>query len=140
MAVVSRRESMDVEGRERLPGEREGLTVKLEVGSPPTELYIIANRYPDGRLGEVFIKGAGKEGSTLQGMIDQFALLFSISVQSGADFGLLARKLHRQRFEPAGKVNHPLVREADSLVDAVVKWLAVHFGDDALRAELGVGE
>lgn len=129
--------TVDIESRERLPGEREGLTVKLQVGGH--ELYVTANHYPDGRLGELFIKGAGKEGSTLQGMIDQFALLFSIAVQSGADFGLLARKLHRQKFEPYGEVDHPGVGRADSLVDAVVKWLALHFGDEDLRKELGVG-
>lgn len=129
---------MDVEGRERLPGDRTGLTVKFKVDG--MEMYVTANSYPDGRLGEVFIKGAGKQGSTLQGVIDQLATVLSISLQSGADLGLLCRKLHRQQFPPYGEVDHPGIKRASSLVDAVVKWLALHHGDEALRRDLHVGE
>lgn len=124
--------------RKRLEKERLGSTVKLEVSAPEGtyDLYVTANVYPDGRVGEVFIRGAGKEGSTMHGMIQAFATMLSIALQHGADLGLICRKIHRGKYDPCGSVNHPEIGHADSLPDAVVKWLALRFGDDALRADM----
>lgn len=127
------------EGRERLPKDRSGTTVKLHIGGH--ELYVTANTYPDGRLAEVFVRGAGKEGSTLQGVMDDLAKIVSIALQSGADLGLLARKLSDSRYEPYGDVTFSdgtRLGHADSMMGAVMIWLASHWGDEALRAELGV--
>lgn len=128
-----------IEGRERLERERTGKTTKLRCGE--YELYLTANTYPDGRLGELFIKGAGKEGSTLQGVTDDLAKILSISLQSGADLGTLARKLTDSKYEPHGDVffnDGVKLGHADSLFGAVMLWLAYRWGDDALRAELEV--
>jgi hypothetical protein len=128
-----------VETRERLEREREGLTAKLMVGGHV--MYVTANTYPDGRLGEVFVKGAGKEGSTLQGVTDDLAKMLSIALQSHADLAVLARKLTDSSYPPNGDVvfndGTPL-GHADSLFGAVMLWIVRNWGDDALRAELGV--
>lgn len=125
-------------GRERLDRDRKGHTVKLVVGG--IDVYVTANCYPDGRLAEVFIKGAGQQGSTLNGMIDDLATMLSIALQSGADLGTLCLKLHRSAYDPSGPVNHPEIGRANSLPDAVACWLALRFGNESLRREMGVGE
>jgi ribonucleoside-diphosphate reductase alpha chain len=128
--------------RERLPGERSGPTVKLEVYAPEgqIDLYVTANTYADGRLGEVFVRGASKEGSTLNGLMDEVAKLISISLQSGADIPTLCRKLTGSTYPPNGRVSHPAIRFCTSLWDAIAKWLAYEFGTPELRRELDVLE
>lgn len=117
------------ESRERLPKDRAGLTAKLHVGGH--DLYVTANTYPDGRLAELFIKGAGKEGSTLQGVMDDLAKILSIALQSGADLGTLARKLQASKYEPYGEVTFSdghVLGVADSMMGAVMIWLERHWG------------
>jgi ribonucleoside-diphosphate reductase alpha chain len=126
--------------RRMLSRERSGLTTKIVVGSEGHEVYITANSFEDGSLGEVFVTGAGKEGSTLQGVIHAWATCFSIALQCGADQELLIRKFHQGRFAPFGPSSDDRIGDVSSILDAVVKWLALHWGDDDLRRELGVGD
>ena len=101
--------------RERLPDDRQGCTHHFIVLSAKTPLngaegttelveidgYITANMYPDGRLGEIFIRIA-KMGEDLSGMMDGFAITFSIALQSGADLRQLVSKMKATRFLPCG--------------------------------------
>jgi ribonucleoside-diphosphate reductase alpha chain len=64
--------------RRRLPAERTAVTHKFRVGEQ--EGYITVGLYEDGSPGEVFIKMA-KEGSTLAGLMDSFAIVTSIALQ-----------------------------------------------------------
>ena len=57
--------------------------------------------YKDGQPGEIFIKMA-KEGSTLSGIMDAFALSVSISLQYGVPLRALVDKFVNSRFEPSG--------------------------------------
>ncbi len=57
--------------RRKLPSERRSITHKFSVGGH--EGYITVGMYEDGAPGEIFIKMA-KEGSTLSGFMDGFAL------------------------------------------------------------------
>ena len=84
--------TMDIARRERLDADREGLTCKVSMGQQP--LYVTANSYPDGRLAEVFMRGSGKEGSTMEGMVNHFCICFSIALQYGAPMEELCRKFH----------------------------------------------
>lgn len=123
--------------RRKMPDDRTSFTAKLEIGSPAYGFYVTAGRYPDGTLGEVFIKDAGKEGSTQQGMMDGFATMFSIGIQYGAEFDMLARKFAHMRFEPMGLTNMPdVIPWAASPIDFMVRWLALHFGSAQLNADL----
>src|SRR6202140_4412782 len=67
--------------RHKLKEERMSITHKFNVGGH--EGYIIVGLYPDGQPGEIFVKMA-KEGSTVSGLMDSFALAVSISLQHGA--------------------------------------------------------
>jgi len=120
--------------RRTLQGTRSGPTVKLEVGG--VEGYITANGFEDGHLGEVFYHGFGKEGSTLEGWTQGFAMMTSIALQYGAKLDMLARKCAHMRFEPNGETNDPDIPWCASVIDYTMRWLAKHYGDAKLNAEL----
>jgi hypothetical protein len=124
--------------RRRLPTERNGLTRKVEISTPlgVVEGYIIANRHPDGHLSELFIQGFGKEGSTLDGWVQLASLLFSVGLQYGAEFPVLARKIATMHFEPFGKTTDEEIPWCASIPGYIVQWLALRFGTSQLCAEL----
>jgi ribonucleoside-diphosphate reductase alpha chain len=126
--------------RERLPDERTGKTHHFTILSAVTPLdgaegtteleeidgYIITGTYPDGRLGEIFIRIA-KMGEEVSGTMDGFACVFSIALQSGADLGQLCSKLIGMRFVPNGPTNNPHIPRCTSLYDYIGRWLASAF-------------
>lgn len=121
-------------GRTRLPIERAGLTHKVTIGG--TRGFITANSDDDGRVREVFVHGFGVLGSTMQGWADSFAIMLSINLQTGGDLGILFRKFAHKRFDPAGPTDNPAIPECSSVPDYILRWLALRFGDEALRQEL----
>ena len=85
--------------RHKLQEERASITHKFKVGDH--EGYITVGLYPDGEPGELFITMA-KEGSTVSGLVDSFALAVSIALQHGVPLKLLCEKFAHTRFEPSG--------------------------------------
>lgn len=120
--------------RRKMPVERRSITHHVRVDG--FGFYVTAGMYEDGTVGEVFIKGAGKEGSTVQGLLDGFATMWSIGVQYGAEFDMLVRKFAHTRFPPFGETDNPDIPYAWSLLDYCVRWLALHFGSPELNADL----
>jgi ribonucleoside-diphosphate reductase alpha chain len=127
--------------REKLPAERKSITHKFSVGGH--EGYITVGMYDDGKPGEIFIKMA-KEGSTLSGIMDAFALSVSISLQYGVPLRALVDKFCNSRFEPSGYTGNPKIRYAKSVVDYIGRWLGGKFispdyldHDDVAVAERG---
>ena len=83
-----------------------------------------------------------KEGSTLSGIMDAFALSVSISLQYGVPLRALVDKFVNSRFEPSGYTGNPEIRYAKSIVDYIGRWLGGKFispdyldGDAAAAAE-----
>ena len=74
------------------------VTHKFNIGGH--EGYITVGLYPDGDPGEIFIKMA-KEGSTVSGLMDSFALAVSMALQHGVPLKLFCEKFAHTRFEPA---------------------------------------
>ena len=110
--------------RHRLPEERASITHKFKVGDH--EGYITVGLYPDGSPGELFIKMA-KEGSTVSGLMDSFALAVSIAIQHGVPLKLLCEKFAHTRFEPSGWTNNPEIGFAKSIMDYIFRWLQLRF-------------
>ena len=110
--------------RRKLPSERSSITHKFSVGGH--EGYITVGMYADGQPGEIFIKMA-KEGSTLSGIMDAFALSVSISLQYGVPLRALVDKFVNSRFEPSGYTGNPKIRYAKSVVDYIRRWLGAKF-------------
>jgi ribonucleoside-diphosphate reductase alpha chain len=107
-----------------LDNEREGATHKFELGSGADKIegYITSGTYSDGTLGEIFIV-AEKQGSFVSGLMDSFATVFSIALQSGVSLDRLINKFRHTRFEPAGYTQNPDIRNASSILDYLVQWL-----------------
>jgi ribonucleoside-diphosphate reductase alpha chain len=123
--------------RRKLPSERTSITHKFSVGGH--EGYLTVGKYEDGSPGEIFIKMA-KEGSTLSGIMDAFALSVSIALQYGVPLHALIDKFCNSRFEPSGYTGNPQIRYAKSIVDYIGRWLGGKFiSSDYLDYEIAPG-
>ena len=111
-------------GRRKLPSERKSITHKFSIGGH--EGYLTVGMYDDGAPGEIFIKMA-KEGSTLSGIMDGFALAVSISLQYGVPLRALVDKFVNARFEPSGFTGNKEIPYAKSIVDYIGRWLGGKF-------------
>ena len=100
------------------------VTHKFNVGGH--EGYIIVGLYPNGEPGEIFIKMA-KEGSTVSGLMDSFALAVSIALQHGVPLKLFCEKFAHTRFEPSGWSSNPDIGFAKSIMDYIFRWLQLRF-------------
>ena len=101
------------------------------------EGYVTVGEYDDGRPGEVFMK-VSKQGSTLAGIMDAFAIAVSLGLQHGVPLATYVKKYTNMRFEPAGMTDDPELRIAQSLVDYIFRRLAVDYLPYEERVELGV--
>jgi len=110
--------------RHKLQEERASITHKFKVGDH--EGYITVGLYPSGEPGELFITMA-KEGSTVSGLMDSFALAVSIALQHGVPLKLLCEKFAHTRFEPSGWSGNPDIGYAKSIMDYIFRWLQLRF-------------
>ncbi|HTR27450.1 MAG TPA: vitamin B12-dependent ribonucleotide reductase [Terriglobales bacterium] len=110
--------------RHRLQEERMSVTHKFNIGGH--EGYLTVGLYPNGEPGELFIKMA-KEGSTVSGLMDSFALAVSIALQHGVPLRLFCDKFAHTRFEPSGWSNNPDIGFAKSIMDYIFRWLQIRF-------------
>ena len=110
--------------RRRLPAERRSITHKFSIAGH--EGYITVGMYEDNTPGEVFIK-ISKEGSTLSGVMDGFALTLSLALQYGVPLKSLVEKLQNTNFEPAGYTGNQAIPYAKSILDYIARWLGGHF-------------
>src|SRR5271156_5921195 len=110
--------------RHRLKDERMSITHKFNISGH--EGYITVGLYPNGQPGEIFIQMA-KEGSTVSGLMDSFALAVSISLQHGVPLKLFCEKLAHTRFEPNGFSSNPDIGYAKSIMDYIFRWLQLRF-------------
>ncbi len=110
--------------RHKLKEERMSVTHKFKVGDH--EGYITVGLYPNGKPGELFITMA-KEGSTVSGLVDSFALAVSIALQHGVPLELFCEKFAHTRFEPSGWSGNPEIGYAKSIMDYIFRWLQMRF-------------
>jgi ribonucleoside-diphosphate reductase alpha chain len=110
--------------RHRLPGERASITHKFAIAGH--EGYITVGLYKDGTPGELFIRMA-KEGSTISGLMDSFAMAVSLALQHGVPIKLLCEKFTHTRFEPSGFTGNPEIPIAKSVMDYIFRWFEIRF-------------
>jgi len=111
--------------RRALPDTRPAITHKFSVAGQ--EGYAIVGTYEDGTPGELFVK-ISKEGSTLSGVFDAFAIAISLALQAGVPLTSLISKFSHMSFEPAGFTTNPNIRTASSIVDYIFRWMEQEFG------------
>jgi ribonucleoside-diphosphate reductase alpha chain len=110
--------------RHKLQEERASITHKFKVGDH--EGYVTVGLYPNGDPGELFVKMA-KEGSTVSGLMDSFALAVSLALQYGVPLKTFCEKFAHTRFEPSGWSGNPDIGYAKSIMDYIFRWLQLRF-------------
>ncbi|MTV24060.1 vitamin B12-dependent ribonucleotide reductase [Nitriliruptoraceae bacterium ZYF776] len=121
--------------RRKLPKTRPSQTISFTVGE--AKGYITAGEYPGDGLGEIFVK-LGKQGSTLSGLLDAFAISVSIGLQYGVPLESYVSKFMNMRFEPAGMTDDPEIRFSTSIVDYLSRKLAIEYLPYDKREALGI--
>lgn len=110
--------------RKTLPAKRRGYTIKSKVGGQA--VFLRTGEYSDGTLGEIFIDMA-KEGATMRSLLNCFAIAVSIGMQYGVPLEEYVDKFIFTRFEPAGMVEHPNIKNATSIVDYIFRALGYEY-------------
>ncbi|MCS5682874.1 MAG: vitamin B12-dependent ribonucleotide reductase [Acidimicrobiales bacterium] len=121
--------------RRKLPRTRRSQTFSFRVSD--CHGYMTVGEYDDGRPGEIFLTVA-KQGSTLAGIMDAFAISVSHGLQYGVPLRSYVEAFNNVRFEPAGITDDPQLRIASSLVDYIFRRLALEYLPTQERQELGI--
>ena len=121
--------------RRKLPRVRTSKTYKFSIAD--LKGYFTVGEYEDGTPGEMFIS-TSKQGSTLSGLMDSFAMSFSHGLQYGVPLKSYVRSLRGASFAPNGITNDPDIRTASSITDYIVRRLALDYLSFDDRLELGL--
>lgn len=123
--------------RRKLPRVRNSKTYHFELAD--IDGYFTIGEYEDGTPGELFVN-ISKQGSTMAGLMDSFAISVSHGLQYGVPLKSYVKTLRGTSFAPAGITDDPDIRTASSLTDYIVRRLALDYlsFDDLL--ELGLAD
>ena len=121
--------------RRRLPQVRNSKTYKFQIAD--LEGYFTVGEYEDGTPGELFIN-VSKQGSTLSGLMDSFAISVSHGLQFGVPLKSYVRTLRGASFAPSGITDDADIRTASSITDYIVRRLALDYLSFDDRLELGL--
>lgn len=121
--------------RRKLPKVRNGKTYKFQVAD--LEGYFTVGEYEDGTPGELFVS-VSKQGSTLSGLMDSFAISVSHGLQYGVPLKSYVKTLRGTSFAPAGITDDSDIRTASSVTDYIVRRLALDYLSFDDRLELGL--
>ena len=121
--------------RQKLPATRPSRTFEFRIAD--CKGYATVGEYADGRPGEVFMH-VSKQGSTLAGIMDAFAISLSYGLQHGVPLQAYAATFMGMRFDPAGMTSDPEIPMATSLMDYLFRKLAVMYLPTEERSGLGI--
>lgn len=121
--------------RRELPRVRNSKTFSFRVAD--SHGYMTVGEYADGQPGEVFMR-LGKQGSTLAGFIDAFAISVSHGLQFGVPLKDYVKSFTSMTFAPSGITDDEEIRTASSLVDYMFRRLALSYLSFDDRLELGL--
>ncbi len=121
--------------RTKLPRTRTSRTFEFRVAD--CKGFVTVGEYDDGTPGEIFVR-VSKQGSTLAGIMDAFAISVSHGLQYGVPLRSFVEAFTGMRFEPAGMTDDPDLRIANSLMDYLFRKLALLYLSPAERAELNI--
>ncbi|MBI2448175.1 vitamin B12-dependent ribonucleotide reductase [Candidatus Microgenomates bacterium] len=121
--------------RRKLPSTRVSETHRFSLADHKG--YITYSMFEDGALAEIFIRMA-KQGSTLSGLLDAFAISVSMALQYGVPLKGLVKQFVYSRFEPSGFTDNSNIRIATSIVDYIFRYLGLRFLKPEELAEFGM--
>jgi len=121
--------------RRELPKVRNSKTFSFRVAD--SHGYMTIGQYEDGQPGEIFVR-LGKQGSTLAGFIDAFAISVSHGLQFGVPLKDYVKSFTSMTFAPSGITDDTDIRTASSIVDYIFRRLALSYLSFDDRLELGL--
>lgn len=121
--------------RRKLPRKRNSRTYRFVVAD--LEGFFTVGEYPDGTPGELFIS-VSRQGSTLAGLMDSFAISMSHGLQYGVPLKSYVKTLRGTSFAPFGITDDPDIRTATSVTDYIMRRLALDYLSFDDRLELGL--
>jgi ribonucleoside-diphosphate reductase alpha chain len=121
--------------RRQLPRRRNSRTYKFRVAD--LKGFFTVSEYENGEPGELFISVA-KQGSTISGLMDSFAISVSHGLQYGVPLKSYVRTMMSSSFAPSGITDDPDVRTASSITDYIFRRLALDYLSFDDRLELGL--
>lgn len=121
--------------KRELPRTRNSRTYEFHVAD--TKGFFTVGEYQDGKPGELFINVA-KQGSTLGGIMDSFAISVSHGLQYGVPLKSYVKSMRSMSFAPAGMTDDPEIQVATSLTDYIFRRLALDYLSFDDRVELGL--
>lgn len=121
--------------RRELPKTRTAKTFSFKVAD--SKGYMTVGEYDDGAPGEVFVN-VSKQGSTLRGILDAFAISLSHGLQYGVPLKDYVKSYTSMSFAPSGITDDPEIRTASSIIDYIARRLALTYLPFDDRLELGL--
>ncbi|MCR6672178.1 hypothetical protein [Devosia ginsengisoli] len=113
--------------RQKLPTRREGETFLLDHRHSPgtaaeqIETMIVSySRYPDGRIGEVFVNCENRRSERSIGLWADLGIIVSIALQRGATLTELSSAMSRGEINHLGKIVEVAQSPAGTLLDALL--------------------
>jgi ribonucleoside-diphosphate reductase alpha chain len=117
--------------RWHLPEVRPSIThhFSIHADGEPITGYLTTGLYPNGRVGEVFLRVA-KEGTFLCGIMNALTQAVSVGLQHGIPLQTYTDQFKYTKFEPSGMVEGapgPLRGFAKSILDYMGRYLEARF-------------
>jgi ribonucleoside-diphosphate reductase alpha chain len=121
--------------RRKLPRVRRSKTYRFAIAD--LKGFFTIGEYEDGTPGELFIN-VSKQGSTLSGLMDSFAISVSHGLQYGVPLKSYVKTLRGTTFAPSGITDDTDIRTASSITDYLMRRLALDYLSFDDRLELGL--
>lgn len=121
--------------RNKLPRIRTAKTYRFVLAD--LEGFFTVGEYPDGKPGELFVS-VSKQGSTLSGLMDSFAISVSHGLQYGVPLKSYVKAFRGTTFAPSGITDDSEIRTASSITDYIFRRLALDYLSFDDRLELGL--
>ena len=121
--------------RRKLPRVRNSRTYRFVLSD--LEGFFTVGEYDDGTPGELFVN-VSKQGSTLSGVMDSFAISISHGLQYGVPLKSYVKGFRGTSFAPSGVTDDKEIRTASSITDYIFRRLALDYLSFDDRLELGL--
>lgn len=121
--------------KQELPRQRRSRTYEFHIAD--LKGFFTVGEYQDGRPGELFVNVA-KQGSTLSGIMDSFAISISHGLQHGVPLKAYVKTYINMTFAPSGVTDDTDITYASSIMDYIFRRIAKDYLNFDDRLELGL--
>ncbi len=132
---VNNEEQPNIPVRRRLPKIRDSKTFEFVMSG--CKGYVTVGEFEDGSPGEIFVK-VSKQGSTLAGTMDAFAIAISHGLQYGVPLASYVNAFIGMKFEPTGITDDEDIRFATSIIDYIFRRLALMYLSEEEQTRLNI--